>query len=188
MNDNSVIEKIKSGSREDLEQVYERYRIEFVSWITKNYSCSLEEAMDVYQFSVLILYENIVSGKLQHLSSSLKTYLFAIGKNKMLEFKKSSNRMISGVNDDMFYVPGESKEEAEAYEQNLKLVETCLDDLGEPCRTILEAYYYHKSSMEDIASKMDYKNAETVKNLKYKCMKRLKKIFMSRHSGQTSNT
>jgi hypothetical protein len=36
--------------------------------------------------------------------------------------------------------------------------------------------YYHNCSIEDITKKFGYKNADTAKNQKYKCMQRLKKI------------
>ena len=41
----------------------------------------------------------------------------------------------------------------------------------------LEAYYYKKSSMQQICLSMGYKNADTAKNLKYKCLQRLKKMM-----------
>ena len=45
--------------------------------------------------------------------------------------------------------------------------------LGDPCRSILQLFYYKRMSMEDITALMGYKNAATTKNLKYKCLKRL---------------
>ena len=39
-----------------------------------------------------------------------------------------------------------------------------------------ELMYYQKWSMKDIAEKFGFKNADTTKNQKYKCMQRLKKL------------
>ena len=62
-------------------------------------------------------------------------------------------------------------------EATLVLVEQSLEQLGEPCKSLLELYYYDKMTMEDIAETLNYKNAATAKNLKYKCLNRLRKIY-----------
>ncbi len=62
------------------------------------------------------------------------------------------------------------------YEQSLQVIESCLNRLGEPCRSLLQLYYYHGLSMEEIAVKMQHKNRLTSKNLKYKCVNRLRKL------------
>jgi DNA-directed RNA polymerase specialized sigma24 family protein len=67
------------------------------------------------------------------------------------------------------------------------MVESCLGQVGEPAKTILELYYYHGMSMEEIAQKLNYKNADTAKNLKYKSLIKLKKIFQNRSTTFNSN-
>ncbi len=62
-----------------------------------------------------------------------------------------------------------------------------LDKLGEPGRTILELYYYHGKSMEEIAKMLHYKNSATAKNLKYKCLLRLKKICQKEQKKVTES-
>jgi len=57
------------------------------------------------------------------------------------------------------------------------MVERCLHLLGDPCKSLLELYYYKRLSMAEITEAMEYKNVDTTKNLKYKCIKRLRKLF-----------
>jgi len=173
-----VIERIKSGDDRELAQIYTDYRSEFISWITKNYHCNVEEAKDVYQFSIMTFYENIINNKLVDLKSSVKTYLFAIGKNKILEKRKHDSRF------DSIHLEGSTvdeisaSEEAMEKESSLQMVEQCLEQLGDPCKSLLELYYYNKMSMEEITETLNYKNAATAKNLKYKCLNRLRKLYM----------
>ena len=184
-NDQVVIEKIKSGDEDQLATIYKEHRSEFLFWVTKNYHCDLEEAKDAYQFSILALYENIASNKLVNLRSSVKTYIFAIGKNKILEKKKGDSRYTGDY--DEFEIPMEEvSEEVEQKERDLKLVEQCLEKLGDPCRSMLELYYHNRMSMEEITNTLNYKNANTAKNLKYKCMNRLKRLFEEEHSKGTN--
>ena len=173
-----VIEQIKEGDKSQLESIYKAYKIEFVAWITRNYSCSEEEAKDVYQFAILTFYDNISNGKLIELRSSVKTYLFAIGKNKILEQKKSAARYIDKDENEIVDVPEMDNWDSDLRESSLNLVEHCLEKLGEPCKSMLQLYYYHGMSMDEIAEKMNYKNRSTTKNLKYKCINRLRKIYL----------
>ncbi len=177
MNDEVIIEEIRNGNSNQLAIIYREYRSEFIAWITANYSCSRDEARDVYQVSILTLHENILNNKLQKLQSSVKTYLFAIGKNKFLEFKKSDSRISSDVDATTIDIEDVSTWDYEEKEQKLQVTAKSLEKLGDPCKTLLELYYFHGMSMDEIAGKLSYKNRATTKNLKCKCLARLRKIF-----------
>ena len=45
--------------------------------------------------------------------------------------------------------------------------------MKEPCKSILKYYYYENLSMAQIAELMKYKNADTVKSQKLRCIKYL---------------
>jgi RNA polymerase sigma factor (sigma-70 family) len=182
----SIISKIKGGDMTSLSAIYKTYRAEFISWVMNNFHCTREEAKDAFQVAIGTLYGNIMNNTITELRSSVKTYLFAIGKNKILEEKRESGRLIHSEQE-IISLPEISKWENQDYERKLQLVEGCLVKLGEPCRTLLELYYYHDISMEDIARKMHYKNSNTSKNIKHKCLARLRKIFKSQ-SGEIQIT
>ena len=91
---NEIITKIKSGGHTELGMVYEEYRTEFLKWITKEYECSDDDSKDIYQLTILIFYDNVRTGKLERLVSSVKTYLFGIGKNIVMENRRKANRQI----------------------------------------------------------------------------------------------
>ena len=55
-----------------------------------------------------------------------------------------------------------------------------MNDLGEPCKTIITDFFYGGLTMEEIAEKMGYTNAANAKNQKYKCFKRFKKLVIDR--------
>ena len=177
MNEEVIINKIKDGDRDQLAIIYKAYRSEFIAWICSHFQCSRDDARDVYQVSILILYENIINDRLLQLKSSIKTYLFAIGKNKFLEMKKEESRLQGNVNGADIEIEEVASWEIEEREEKLEMVAEGMNDLGEPCKTLLELYYHHGMSMEEIAERLSYKNRETTKNLKYKCLKRMRKIF-----------
>ena len=55
--------------------------------------------------------------------------------------------------------------------------------LGEPCKSLLEAFYIEKRSMPEIAAHFGYTNADNAKTQKYKCLMRLKKIFFAHYKN-----
>ncbi len=173
-NEQAVIEKIRNGDKKELEVIYKTYQGEFVAWLCNRFKCPEEEAREIYQVTILTFYNNIIGGKLKKLHSGIKTYLFAIGKYKMMEQYKAARKYAYDVE---LPLPDEDLEEKHAYEESLQQVERCLERLGEPAKTLLELYYYHGFSMEEIAGKLHYKNAGTAKNLKYKSLLKLRKMF-----------
>jgi RNA polymerase sigma factor (sigma-70 family) len=177
MSDQELVHLVHSGDGAGLSFVYEKYRREFISWIRKFSNCSLEEAQEYYQAATLILYENIVSQKVTELQSSLKTYLFGIGKNLTYQYHRKSKRLEKAKAEYMIELeiagdplPGAHRE------LNLNLVIKALTLIGQPCHQLLDFFYFSKKSMEEISASMGYKNPETAKNQKYKCMERLRKL------------
>ena len=172
------LEKIKNGDSQEMAQIYSDYKDEFIGFMRNRYGCDQTEARDIYQMSILALQENIINGKLTELRSSIKTYLFAIGKNKFLETRNSNQRFLHGYDFEVLKKSEELDKEKQETEVKLGIVESCLQEIGDPARSLLELYYYHGLSMEEIALKLGYKNSSTVKNLKYKFLNRLRKVYM----------
>ena len=173
---NEIIAKIKSGGQTELGMIYEEYRTEFLKWIVKEYSCSDDDSKDIYQLVILIFYDNVKTGKLEHLVSSVKTYLFGIGKNIVMENMRKTKRQ-TPIDQERWlkeYLVDEPQEET--YDANFEIAKRALLKLGEPCRKLVEMFYYEKKSLEEITNTLNYKNAETAKNQKCKCMKRLRKL------------
>jgi len=177
MTDSELVHLVRSGDVAGLSFVYEKYRKEFIGWIRKFSNCSLEDAQEYYQAATVILYENIMSDKVTELQSSLKTYLFGIGKNLTYQHHRIVKRQEKAKAEYMLEVElvGDSRVALQT-EHDLNVVARCLTLIGEPCRQLLDFFYFSKKSMEEISSAMGYKNPETAKNQKYKCMERLRKL------------
>jgi len=177
MTQDEIITKIKNGGQAELGVVYETYREEFLHWIMKEYKCSADDSQDIYQLTILVFHDNIKSGKLEHLVSSVKTYLFGVGKNLVMEWRRKSSR--STPIDQERWLNDYAMEESDnaPTEHMVQAARNALNTLGEPCRQLIEMFYYGKKSMEEITEELQYKNAETAKNQKCKCMKRLRKLY-----------
>lgn len=173
---NDIIRKIQSGGPAELAMVYEEHRDEFLHWIRKEYGCSEDDSKDIYQVTILAFYENVRSGRLENLVSSVKTYLFGIGKNIVRDTMRKSNRQI-GIDQERWLKENLIDEPGDSIPESIYAsARNALERLGEPCRKLVELFYYERKSMEEIVVALNYKNAETAKNQKCKCMKRLRKL------------
>lgn len=177
MSENQILERIRLGGQSELGMIYEAYRSEFIQWITKEFQCSTDDGKDIYQLSILIFYDNVKSGKLEHLVSSIKTYLFGIGKNVARDNMRKQKRNTT-INQEQWlkeYLVDEPGNPVE--EEAFIAAKRALEKLGQPCQRLIELFYYEKKSMEEISAEMSYKNSETAKNQKCKCMARLRKLY-----------
>jgi RNA polymerase sigma factor (sigma-70 family) len=178
ISDDEMIRLIRTGDRKGLTTLYETFRSEFVHWAIKFTRCEEDDAFDYYQATVLIVYDNVQAGKISELKSTLKTYLFSVGKNLAWQHKrqKMRNEKMNAEYYLQMHVNEQTDQDPLTDDNNLELISKCYYELGDPCRSLLDLFYFHKKNMEDIAMQLNYKNAETAKNQKYKCMERLRKL------------
>ena len=62
------------------------------------------------------------------------------------------------------------------------IMDRAMNSLGEPCKSLVEAYYIRQMDMQELAAEFGYTNADNAKNQKYKCLMRLKKLFFSQYN------
>lgn len=178
-----IIERIKFGDQSELKKIYEQYRKEFLSWIIKEYNCSEEDGKDIYQLAILVFYDNIRQGKLQYLVSTAKTYLFGVAKNIYMQQLRKAKKL-SSIDQEKWIKNhvAEVDDEDDNTDLLLEKARNALSKLGSPCQQVIKMFYYEKKSMEELTQILGYKNAETAKNQKCKCMKRLRRLFNEEQS------
>jgi RNA polymerase sigma-70 factor (ECF subfamily) len=175
------IMSFKNGNPRALDEFYLRHQREFLKWSEKVFGLDATEALDVYQDAILILYENIQRGKLNHLSASLKTYFFAIGKNlilkKLARRKSEIKRWQNAIKEEEHTQVSEFDSLHDQEQTRFEAVVSALEGLSERNQSILRLYYYHKLPLKDIAKELGYESVDVVKNQKVRCMKYLRKLM-----------
>jgi len=175
MSVNSLVLRLRNGDREALEDIYKKYRVSFIKWITYTHKCSDDEAVDIYQYSILSFYENVLEESFETMNDAgIKTYLYSIGKNKLLaDSRKQSKISYQEELEDQEEIFDEEDENQEK-QVRIEKIKELVSGLGHPCSEILKLFYFNNLTNEEIAEVMKYKNGNTVKNLKYKCLQRIK--------------
>ena len=171
--DQQRLEALRSGARPLVEQMYRDYRTEFFGWLRKTHGCTTDQAADCYQQAFMILYENVLSGRLHTLTASLKTYLFAVGRN-VARRQMGGPTVVAWDEQTAATRPDVGGwEEEEQLNERQQTVADQLQVLGEPCRTLLRLFYYEHRTMRQIATALGYKNEDVAKSQKVRCMKKL---------------
>lgn len=178
--DAEFIEGIKNSDAKALTGLYKKFFKIVLRHVIAN-SGTEQEAKDIYQESILVLYYAARKDSFQ-LNCQLQTYIFSVAKRLWLKQIRNNGRTVSLEKVTSQVQEEDVQAEIEEYEQKEKelgAMTTGLERLGEPCKTLLTDFYYKKMGMEDIAEKFGYTNADNAKNQKYKCLQRLKRIVLN---------
>ena len=180
MNNNNLIEKIRSGDQSVLLQLYEMHRNEFLNFALKHYHADIQLAKDAFIDAIIDLRNNITSDRLLHLNSNIKTYLFAIARNKITneKFSDAHYYYCNEFNEANVEDRNES-DEKEEYETKTELIKRLIEKLPGKCYQILKMYYFDRIPLSEIAVALNYSGAESVSTQKYKCYQKLKSMFIS---------
>jgi RNA polymerase sigma factor (sigma-70 family) len=182
----STEEQLLAGlAQNDKKAVETLYRDHFgmVQAFILNNNGNGDDARDVFQEAMIVLYEKATSGHFQ-LTAQIKTYLYSVSRRVWLKRLQHMQRFGAPV--ESMVELAQVDEDLEAHERHndaFTQMERALAHLGEPCKGLLEAYYLQKKNMAEIADQFGYTNAENAKNQKYKCLARLKRIFHTQYKS-----
>lgn len=149
-----------------------------------NNNGSSDDARDIFQETMIVLYEKAKSGTFE-LNCQLKTFIYSVSRRLWLKRLQQLQKYGGQVDNMEETVPVE--EDIESHEQRnsqFEAMEESMMNLGEPCKSLLEAYYLQKRNMTEIAGSFGYTNSDNAKNQKYKCLNRLKKLFFAQHKNK----
>jgi len=175
MNDQEILDRIKKGDESALDFLYKKNYKMMVNMIIKNNGTE-EEAKDVYQEALLAFWQKAASGRLE-MTSKISTYIYSICQNLWRKELDRKSRLRHEEKDG-------SVTDGHDEQERVKIINQCINELGETCKKILFYFYYDDYSMEEIAEKLGFANADTAKTKKYKCKKELDKLIKTKFSSQ----
>lgn len=175
MTDQEFIYKIAQGDNRAFTALYNQYRSEFAGYIRKRYTGDSEVIFELYQDACVALYDNIRSGKLQVLNPGvkLKTYLFRIGYNKLVDKYRKDKKSLSFI-ENIDYTQEDDLQYDDHCTERFAIIRQAVDTMKEPCNTILLLYYWEDRSIKEIAQLQGYANTDSTKSQKSKCLGKLK--------------
>lgn len=156
-----------------LKELYLSNYLNIEKYILANHGTK-EDAKDIYQEAFLVYWRNMKLGKFSTFhSNSISGYLLQIAKNKWIDILRREKRMNFVPLDEESQLYDLSEDLNEEEKDYIDIVKKHYDELGEPCKTLLKLFYFHKESMKEIAKFFSWTDA-TAKNNKYRCLQRLR--------------
>lgn len=163
-----------------------------LAFLQKQFGLSEEDCKDVFQESFITLHNNIISGKLNSLTSSLSTYFTGICVNKAREALRHNNKQVNVEKDDTLDIFNADvkadkieallqldTDEPSFVERKEALVRQIVSHLPSPCNELLWGYFRDNFSMKTLAQMFDYSSENSVKVTKHRCQNRFKEHFNS---------
>ena len=140
-----------------------------------------EDVDDIFQESCIVLMHNAKDGKIVVTrEGAIFSYLVEVGKLKTRNLLRKRRRITS---DDMvtFSLIQHNKDEGdmtidEKQQMQNDFLDKVLELLPAECRTLLKHFYWDHKPMDEIASILGMRNADSAKSKKSKCMNKLKEI------------
>lgn len=180
--ENVLLKGLAVSDKKAIETIYQQ-NFNMVQSLIINNNGSSDDAKDIFQEAMIVLYEKVRSGSFE-LNCQIKTFVYSVSRRLWLKRLQLQNRY-SATSDNLEHlveVDGDI-DEHEQRNAEFEMMEKALNGLGEPCKSLLEAYYLQKQNMQVIAANFGYTNADNAKNQKYKCLMRLKKLFFTHYKN-----
>jgi len=174
---------IGNNEREAIELVYKENYGLIQHFVVYNNGTE-DDARDIFQEAMMVLYEKSKQPDFE-LTCQIKTYLYSVSRRLWLKKLQHARRIETQIeNFDNVVAVEEDLEDHEKLTQQYLIMRTAMGKIGEPCKSLIEAFYVHHKNMQEIAGFFGYTNADNAKNQKYKCLVRLKKLFFAQYKNQ----
>jgi RNA polymerase sigma factor (sigma-70 family) len=173
LTDNELLYLLKTEENASFGVLYKFYFPSVSSYVRKNKG-SGEDAEDIFQEAILVLLNKVRETDFV-LTSSLKTYLFAISKNLWLK-RLRDNKLISVDDLEVYQWESDSFSMEFSPEQTIdEKVNSWLTKITANCQRILKAIFFYSEPMDSVMKRMGWKNRHTAASQQYKCIQQVKR-------------
>lgn len=166
----AVRQALLADRTQALTQLYRR-AFPAVQRLVRRQGGSPEDAQDVFQDALVVLYEQAVAGTLV-LTASASTYLVGVSRHLWQhELRRRARLPHEPLPDD----PGPLLADTPVTEEPASFaVLDYVQQLGDKCRAVLLAFYYFQQPLTQIAATHGYRSVRSATVQKFKCLERLR--------------
>lgn len=186
MNDQQLIQYLSTSNPARRQKAW-RYVIDTFAPMCRQRTASSQvpeaDQQDIFQDCMILLYEKVQDRNFS-LTSELSAYFYGLWKKKLYEYfrRQKKNQKHTSTDDLPHELIADTKSPDESESEEAKLptgtkIRQAIEALGPPCRELLSGYYFRRTPLKELGVALGYKNENTVKQMKFKCMRRLKKSF-----------
>ncbi len=172
--DQDIYMAIRTGENEKkaLELLY-KVLLPKVKMICKKYKAKDVDAYDVFQESILKMYDYVKKDKF-NTSYTIESFVMVVAKNKIIDsFRKAKNRIEVELEDHK--TPEDLIENTDQLMTREKrdAINQIFSTIGERCKELLLLSKFDRRSMTEISKLMGFNSENSAKTQAYKCKKKL---------------
>jgi len=175
LSDEAILEGVRLRSDFVINYVYKDY-FPLIRFLVTQNGGTTEDAEDVFQDGVIIIYNMIIAGQLK-LTSSFKTFMYSVCRNLWLQKLTKRKAIFDRLTDIEGYIdlPMDMLHESSYEETEMhRLIQIHFLSLPDDCQKILKMFV-KKIPLREIAVAMGFKSENYAKTRKYMCKEELKK-------------
>ncbi len=162
--------------RYDSSTYYELYQYVFpeIAYKIIKEGGALHVARDIFQNALIVLLERLKAPDFI-LTCQARTYLHSVSINIWRNLKRTQAQRAIQVEISNHSNTLQESIYFEEIPYQYEKVAALLEKMGNPCKALLESFYFYQLSWEAIVEKFGYANAASARNQKYKCLERIRK-------------
>ena len=141
-----------------------------------NNNGTAEDAKDVFQEALIVVFENIRKDRDFKVGCSIKTYLYSISRLIWIKHLKRSRKNMSQLNENNEFIDFEEPQPFQEHDFKYALYQRVFLDLPEDCQRIMKMANEGMSNKE-IALKMGFKSDGYISKRKHYCKEYLIKLI-----------
>ena len=185
MTDSQILIRIRQNDERVWRYIYRNMKPGFSSIIRESFPVGIHiqsDIEDIFQESVIVLMQKVKSGEVTvNREGALFSYLVQVG--KLLVCNRIRKR--SGLTpEEMITISNNLHKEDEDTDISVdekqkaqdEFLDRVFDSIPDECKTLLKHFYWGHKSMDDIASILGMRNADSAKTKKNRCMNKFKDI------------
>jgi RNA polymerase sigma factor (sigma-70 family) len=169
-NEQEIIIGLRGRNLGIMEYLYQQYYPMILDLIQKNGGTD-EDASDIFQEGMIVVYEKVQDSTFEW-RSTVKTYLYAVCRNKwLMELRSKRNKATTTLDDNRDISEDTSIQRDIIASERNELMRKHFKNLGKDCRQVLELFFQSKS-LREIGQIMKYSEAYAKKK-KFYCQQKL---------------
>ena len=168
--DIKIIRGILDNRNRVIQKVYDDY-FPMVERMVINSGGDNEQAKDIFQESLIIIYKKLSNGELT-LTCKFSTYLYAVCKKLWLVEKRKKNLRMKQIPGEHIMVEDSEPVIDDDYDRIRALYYKHFNQLSKDCQKLL-LLHFNEVPIEEMQKIMNYQNPHYVMDRKYRCKKSL---------------
>jgi len=172
---NELIQGIRKRDNAVLSYIYKKFFQAVLHFIMNN-NGTADDAKDVFQEALIVVFENVRADENFKLSSSMQTYIYSISRIIWIKHLNKMKNNMNRLKENHEYIDFEEPQPFKEHDFEFALYQKVFLELPADCQRILKMSN-EGISQRDIASKMGFKSESYIAKRKHFCKEYLIKLI-----------